>query len=86
MPKPHADDAAHEAARRRREALERAAAKHPDLPDDVVDTQVGKADFGAALLGGDPELTETAVVALEHNLERYESAVDDGATPVTEDD
>lgn len=80
MPKPHAD-----AARRRREALERAAAHHPDLPDDVVDTQVAKADFGAEILGGDAELTETAVVALEHNLERYESAVDDGATPVVED-
>ena len=70
---------------RRREALERAAHRFPDVPDDVVDMQVGRAEFGAELLGGDADLTETAVAALEHNLQSFESAVDDGAQPTRED-
>lgn len=74
----HSDQAARE---RRRAALERAAANFGDVPDEVVDTQVGRIDFGTELLGGDAELTEAAVTALERNLERYEEALHDSASP-----
>lgn len=79
-------DKSDEAVRaRRRAALERAAHSYPDVPDDVADVQVGKAEFGAELLGGDAELTDTAVAALEHNLQSFHSAVDDGAQATHED-
>lgn len=66
---------------RRRAALERAAEHYADVPEDVIDSHVGRVDFGTELLGGDPELTEAAVLALERNLQRYRSALHDSAEP-----
>lgn len=86
MPERHTPQSEQAARNRRRAALERAAKKHADVPDDIVDTQVGRIDFGTELLGGDPELTEAAVTALERNLERYEEALHDSASPEDADD
>lgn len=85
MPDGRSEDPEEVVRERRREALERAAHRYPHVPDDVVDTQVGRAEFGAELLGGDSELTETAVAALEHNLQSFESAVDEGAKPTAKE-
>lgn len=71
---------------RRRAALERAAEHFADVPESVIDSHVGRVDFGTELLGGDPELTEAAVLALERNLQRYRSALHDSAEPVETED
>lgn len=81
MPESHSAESEQAARNRRRAALERAAKNYADVPAEVVDTQVGRIDFGTELLGGDPELTEAAVIALERNLERYEEALHDSASP-----
>lgn len=86
MPESHSAPSDQAARERRRAALERAARNYADVPDEVVDTQVGRIDFGTELLGGDPELTEAAVTALERNLERYEEALHDSASPQEADD
>lgn len=62
-----------------RERLERAAARHDDLPDDVVEAQVNKVDEALDLLGDDPELQEMAEAAIDHNLQSIEDATNTGA-------
>lgn len=86
MPESHSAQSDEAARKRRRAALERAARNYADVPDEIIDTQVGRVDFGTELLGGDPELTEAAVIALERNLERYEEALQDSAAPQEADD
>lgn len=63
----------------RRERLYRTAARHPELPEDVIEKHVVKADDALELLGPDEELVETAEDALDRNLETVERAIDDGA-------
>jgi len=67
--------------RNRRERLERAAAQHEDLPDDLVEAQIAKVDEAVDLLGGDPELNEAAEAAVEKNLESLRDALNGGAEP-----
>ena len=79
MPKSRSTQSEQDVRERRRAALERAAKNYADVPDDVVDSHVARVNFGTELLGGDPELTETAVSALDRNLQRYESALHESA-------
>lgn len=73
--------------RERRERLERAAARHKDLPDDVIRTQIAKVDAACELMGGDRELNEAAEMAVDKNLKTVRTAIEDGAgLPVEVDD
>lgn len=65
--------------RERREMLERAAARHRDLPDDVIRLQIAKVDEAVELLGGDPELIEAAELAVDKNLQTLRTAIEEGA-------
>lgn len=64
---------------RRRRRLHRAAARHPDVPDDIAENQINKVDEGVELLGGTPELEDAAEDALEKTLETVEDAQTSGA-------
>ena len=63
----------------RRERLEHAAARHDELPEDIVESQVAKVDEALDLLGDEDEMVATAVEALDKNLTTVEQAISDGA-------
>lgn len=65
----------------RRGRLEDAAADHCELPDDVRESQVARAEQALALFGDEDELLGMAVDAVHRNLRRVERAMqEDGAS------
>lgn len=65
----------------RRERLERAAHRHGDVPDAILQSQVARAVAALDLLGDDDEMVATAIDALDRNLDSVERALHTGAVP-----
>lgn len=64
----------------RRDRLERAAARHDDVPGEIVENQVTRADAALELLGDEDEMVVgTAIDALEKNLDTVERALRTGS-------
>jgi len=65
---------------------DKATENHPDLPEDVIATQIAKIDAGVHLLGEDTELDEVAELAIDHNLTAVEHAMNNGADSIYDAD
>lgn len=55
------------------------ARAHRDLPEEVITRQVGEARTALGWLGDDPEVGETLLRAVDHNLSQIETALASGA-------
>lgn len=70
----------------RRERLERAAHRHDHVPEEILESQVAKADEALELLGDEDEMVTTAIDALDKNLDSVEKALHKGAAPAAAHD
>ena len=70
---------AHDPRPERRERLERAAHRHDDVPEEILENQVARADEALDLFGDEDEMVTTAIDALDKNLAIVERALLKGA-------
>lgn len=62
-----------------RDLVQRIRRRYPEIPQETIAYQIRRVEHGVALLGDTPTLREAAELAVAHNLNEIDGAMDDGA-------